>query len=110
MRELVCHGHAVKAVDVTAVTHCIVRVGKSVVHCLLLKLHVCLVDHLLLLCKFILEYLRIFGGILLDLGLRLNVEVILDWVLLHEMLVSFRQLPALINDHLDFVKVCPEIL
>lgn len=108
VRKLVCHGHAVKAVNVTPVTHHVVRVGKPVVDWLVLfgcLLLLQLLLHLLLLSQFVPKHLVVLCGILSDLVLGLRVQIVLYRVLLDEAMVSFRQLTALVYNRLYLLKV-----
>ena len=97
--ELIGHSHTIVAVDVTLVPLYAVRVDKL----LLLEL--------LLLCKLRLELLLAFNELLLlNFGCCFLVQIILNWVLSDELLVGFGQLPSIIDNIFDFVKVSPQIL
>ena len=99
--------HTIVAVDIAPVPNHIVWVWKPIIHWLLSWSHfngLLLLLNLLLPCQLVFVKL-IFGCVLLNFVLSFEVEVVLDWVVLLESFVGFRQLSAFINNHLDFVKV-----
>jgi len=109
--KLISHSHTVKAVNITPMTHGVMRVYKAIVHWLLrLILLLLLFLHRLLLCKLVLEHLVVFSCVEFYLRLCFQVQIRFYWVICYEMLVSLWELPTLVNHHLNLIKISSKIL
>ena len=107
--ELVGHGHAVVAVDVTLVPNHVVGVHEPIVDVFVLgHLLVHLFFHLLL-RQFVLQKLVVFVDVRFYFVFGLLIQVFFYWVFLDESAVSFWQLSAIVHHHLYFIKITPKV-
>ena len=95
--ELISHCHAIVAIDVTFVTFHTMWVYE-------LRRFL----ELLLLGKFRLELLLAFDkSLLLDFGCSFLIQILLKRIGCLKLLISLRQLPAVINNIFYFVEILP---